>query len=428
MFFDQILPNSAFDLLGETKIPGWQSRLKEAAYTSPNNNRQTFLYVDLKRTINKRTTDFQFNGINGKFIQDRGHDGGEFPLACYFSGEDHDQLATNFESILIESGRGVLEHPLYGTFDVVPVGSIQRTNAMVTGANESIVSVTFSTTLADAYPLPTFSTRNAIDRVLKNFDIASAAEFDSALPLKGATGQSQLLSTVTDAVAIAGQTIGKLSESTAEQRRAFEDQQRLINNSLDTLVGQPLNLAQQLVNLIKSPAIAATSFTSRIAGYAAFAERLFGKPLRYPNDLYVNNLLTLAAVNASVLAANTTTFSNRREAQEAARNMIALNEAVNSYNDNNFADAEFPNVDEGGAYQSNQNAVAGSSGQLVEQSFDLRVERIVTLERERSPVDVCAQYVKSLTDEALQTFLDNNLIGGDEMFLLPRGRRIVYYE
>ena len=432
-FIDDIVPDFAGDLLGlrDTKIPGWKSRLKEAAYTSPGGTRQTFLYVDFKRSIRKRTSSFEFNGLDGKYIQDRGHDGGDYPFTCYFSGEDHDQLATSFEDLLIEQGRGVLEHPMYGTFDVIPTGSIERTNAMVTGANESIVSVTFSTTLADAYPIPEFTSRNAIDQTLKNFDIAAAAEFDSSIPLKGATGAAQMYSSVTDALAIANSTIGALSDATAAARRAYADQQRLINDSLDTLVGAPLNLAQQLIALVKAPANALSSIQSRLSAYAAFAQRLFDKPTRYPNDLYINNLLTLAASNATVLACNSTNFSNRSEAQGAARDVIELLDAVNAYNDNNFstAQAALPSaIDVGGAYQQNQDAVSAVSSSLISSSFDLRVERAVYLDRERSPVDVCAQYLKSLTDTAYQSFLDTNQIGGDENYLLPLGRRIVYYE
>ena len=102
-----------------------------------------------------------------------------------------------------------------------------------------------------------------------------------------------------------------------------------------------------------------------------------------------------------------------------------INEANSAALDELFVNTDFADI--GATYQINQKAVAELTGKLVSDSFNLLTERVIYLDRSRSPIDVCSEVYQDVSEETLQRFLNNNLIGGDEFYLLERGRRISYY-
>ena len=112
----------------------WNDRIREAAYTSPSGERLTFGYENVSKKIDKKTTGFEFPDADGTFVQDLGHSGRKYPLRVFFWGSDYDQEADAFEAALLERGTGKLEHPIYGTVDVVPFGTITRRDDLKTGA------------------------------------------------------------------------------------------------------------------------------------------------------------------------------------------------------------------------------------------------------------------------------------------------------
>src|SRR5690606_18902767 len=130
-------------LLGLNRPQDWRDRIKEGAYTSPGGTRIIFDFEDVSRETEKWTTAFAFRGVRDEYVQDNGHGSRKYPLRCIFSGDDCDRLATAFEAALLETGIGRLEHPLYGTFDVVPFGTISRRDGLKDQANVSVVEVTF---------------------------------------------------------------------------------------------------------------------------------------------------------------------------------------------------------------------------------------------------------------------------------------------
>ena len=130
----------------------WNDRLREAAYTSPNGTRLTFDYEDVRNTVDKKTTGFEFPDANGTFVQDLGHSGRRYPLRIFFWGADYDQEAEAFEALLLERGIGKLEHPIYGAIDVVPFGTITRRDDLKTNANQAVIELTFWQTINLVYP------------------------------------------------------------------------------------------------------------------------------------------------------------------------------------------------------------------------------------------------------------------------------------
>ena len=142
---------------------GWQDRLREAAYTPPMTKlRLPFTYEDVRYKVRKRTSAFEFPDADGTYIQELGVGGRRYPMKIIFWGDDYDLEAATFEAALIEPGIGKLEHPIYGTVDVVPFGEITREDRLKSSGNQTTISLTFFETTGLVYPTAGTSPAGAV--------------------------------------------------------------------------------------------------------------------------------------------------------------------------------------------------------------------------------------------------------------------------
>jgi hypothetical protein len=295
----------------------WEQRVRPGAYTPPlsrdsaaNTGRITFQFEDVSRETELRTSVFSFAGVNNDYVQQNGFGSRRYPLRCYFTGPQCDRLATVFEQALCQPGIGKLEHPMYGTIDVVPVGTITRNDALKTAANQSVVDVTFWTTTGSAYPSSASDAQNEILAAIADFDVATAQQFASSVAISRAVHKASLTSGIRKMLSGISDTLSGVSSAVSSVNKQFRELQSTVNYGMDVLIGQPLLLAQQVSNLIKAPARAWGGIESRMAAYGAFEQRIFGSdegnPARQLLGVTTSKLQQATIANnfhASVLAA-----------------------------------------------------------------------------------------------------------------------------
>jgi prophage DNA circulation protein len=170
----------------------WNDRIREAAYTSPSGVRILFGYEDVSKKIEKRATGFDFPDADGTFVQDMGHSGRKYPLRVFFWGDNYDTEANAFESALLERGAGKLEHPIYGTTDVVPFGTITRRDDLKTGANQAVFEITLWETIDLIYPAAQSDPASAVLAAISEYNDAAAAEFEGAVSVASAVDKATL--------------------------------------------------------------------------------------------------------------------------------------------------------------------------------------------------------------------------------------------
>lgn len=414
----------------------WVDRLGDAAYRSPSGTRITFDYEDVQREYDARGTAWEFPGLDEAYVQRKGFGARRYPMACIFSGRDHDQVATAFEAALLEPGIGELEHPRYGKISVVPFGTITRRDGLRSAANQTVIEVTFWTTLHSVYPSVQRSPRNEILASLGNFDVQAAQQFQASTSLVDEVSRANAKASVRGFLRDVSAALRSVSDATASVRREFDETFRLVNQGIDVFVGQPLLLAQRISDLIKAPARAATGIQSRLDGYARLAERIFGSPAgrfrprvaaqraRLTNEFQIAHLMGMGATAGSVLALLEHRFATKPEAIGAADAVLAQFDALVAWRDHGFATLE--QVDTGEAYQALQQAVALAAGFLIEVSFQLVPERRIVLDRPRTIIDLAAEIYGSV-DERLDQLINSNHLTGSEILELPAGKVIVYY-
>jgi hypothetical protein len=421
----------------------WRDRVKgDAAYVSPSKKRIKFAFEDVQREVEKRGTVWEFPRVNEAYIQQRGFGARQYPLRCFFNGDEHDRIASAFELALLEPGIGTLEHPLYGTIkNVVPFGRITRADALRTAANQSVVEVTFWTTLTSVYPAAGRSAKSEIEEALGNFDVEAAQKFADGTDLRSKLSQANMKGAVRGVLSAVRTSMAAVSGEVASVRREMDSITRLINESLDVLVGSPLLLAQQIQNLILAPGRALAGISSRLEAYARLAQRIFGskagRPGEFPvgvsaesitrqrNDMQLADLVAMAAVSGSVLSSLENSFQTKPDAITAADEVVSQYDAAVDWRDVANADAGI--VDTGASLAALQQAVALTAGFLVEVSFRLIPERVLVLDRARSIIDLSAELYGSVDNERLDLLITSNRLTGAEILEVPRGRRILYY-
>lgn len=399
-----------------------------------------FAYDDVSVEVDKRTAAFHFPGVDGAYIQDNGHSERRFPLRCAFLGENCDEQSKAFEALLLERGAGRLDHPLYGRRDVVPFGTITRRDDLVTGANQTIVDVVFWTTVGAVYPSSRVSPKFEVSEAVRLAKPALSGDFANTMNLATEARRANAKLTVRDALRNIQSAIGAAAAATESVSREFRDIQAQVNFGIDVLIGQPLLLASQILNLITAPARALAGIEARLEGYRNLLDRMVGGSasspsdssslerivVRLSNDFHTNDLVGAGAVLGSVSSVLNNTFTAKPAALEAAESIISQAESLTAWRDGRFGD--FGQIDTGEGYQALQETAALAVGYLVEISFSLVPERAVVLDRPRALLELCAELYGSVANERLDFLINTNRLTGSEILELPRGRRVVFYD
>jgi hypothetical protein len=64
---------------------------------------------------------------------------------------------------------------------------------------------------------------------------------------------------------------------------------------------------------------------------------------------------------------------------------------------------------------------------LIRESFDLRIEKRIVLDRDKTPIQICAEEYGTNGEDNLDGFIAWNGLEGDEVMILPQSREVVVY-
>jgi hypothetical protein len=402
----------------------WQTRLKEAAYTAADGNRLTFDFVDVKRTFAKKTAGFEFPDSDNTYVQDNGVTSFQFPLRVFFHGANYDLDAAAFENALRQKGVGKLEHPMYGSFDTIPFGSVTRRDDLVTAGNQAIIEVVFWQTLRNAYPASQVDPASLVVTAVAEFNVSSSETFNDSVDLESSVEQQGFKNTYSQVLNTSANLLRPIANTTESVQTQFNAILDSINSGIDTLVGDPLTLALQTLQLIQSPGRAVTTIRTKLEVYESLAGLVISRPASTFNDFQGDKLFATGYVSAQIVSALNSEFETRPEALLSAEVIVRTFNTVNSWVEENYTN--FEELDTGEDYQQLQEAVSIAAGFLVELSFDLRVENRIVIDRARTIIDLVGE-LYGVVDSELDFFILSNNLSGSEILELPKGREIVYY-
>lgn len=409
----------------------WMDRIKEAAYTSPSGQRVVFAYEDVSVTYEKKGAAFDFPDAGGTYVQDLGRSGRKFPLTMFFYGSNCDLQAELFVAMVGETGQGKLEHPMYGTVDVVPFGEISRKDNLKSGANQVIIELTFWETIGLIYPTSQTDALSAVLQALIAYNAAVAEQFAASVLLNTPNAKAGLMGDISAALGTVKSALAKIATADAEVQQKFTAINRSITDNLDELVGDPLMLALQTTLFVQQPARAITArVQSRLDAYHQIIDVITGRVERpgfgprNSNAFKARDLCVSGAMSGQVSSVLNNSFTTKGGAIQAADAILTQMDTVTNWREANYV--SLSEVDSGQAYTALQSSVALAAGYLVEIAFTLKQERVLTLTRNRTIIDLVAELYGSVDDQ-LDFFISSNGLTGSEILELPRGRRIAYY-
>lgn len=403
---------------------GWEDRVIEGFYTSPSGIVAPFFYENVAVGFDKKTAAFNFPDFNGTYIQDLGHTGRRYPMRLFFSGADYDEEIDVFLELLREPGIGELNHPFYGTIKVVPFGQINRKDDLKTAGNQGILELTFFETVDLLFPLSQVDAPAQIDAAIADFNDAQALEFSEALDVENVSDENSFKSKYLATIAKVKSSLRRVSEAQAAVQKLTDDVFDSINLGIDTLIGDPLALAFQTSILLQTPARAFSLISDKLDAYSNLLSSIIGSDPTTRNDYLNQNLSASAAVTGAVISAVNAKFLSRPEAIAAAESILAQLDALVAWQDAAIQSLVF--IDTGGAYQQLKQTVSLAAGALITISFNLAQERTITLDRDRTILDLSADLYGEIEDK-LDFLITTNNLSGDEVIELKRGREIAYF-
>ena len=410
----------------------WQDRLRQAAYTSPSGIRIVFNYENVSRKIGKKTSAFEFPDANGTFVQDLGNTGRRYPIRAIFWGDNYDIEADLFESALTEKGIGQLAHPIYGTVNVIPFGTITRRDDLKTAANQAFIQVTFWETIELVFPESQSDPAAVVISAVDGYNTEASEQFAENIETTTVAGKLNLKNSYLKILDDTKDGLDKIASAKDDVNNQLNNIFDSINNGIDILIDQPLTLALQTVLMIQSAARSIIDIGSRLDAYAELISSLIFNDdtidsiadIRTRNDFYNDDLYVSTFITGSIISAINNQFETGNNALEAADAILDQFKQISEWREDSIKALSI--IDTGETYQKLQLAVAATVGFLIQISFTLKQERIIIIDRDRTIIDLVAELLGE-TDSALDFFINSNNLSGSEILELPKGRSLVYY-
>lgn len=455
----------------------WTDEISEAVYTAPSGKRIVFNYESsLNRSTPLKTAEHTFPDVDGAEVQSLGLGGKKFPMTAIFSGGDCLTLADEFEAALCERGYGTLEHPIYGKHTVVPTGSIDRSDDLISALNESRVKITFSETLTGSLPISELATEDALDAAIDNYENAASAAFADMIVTKTVDDEIQLQSVMTvqdnslfKGVAKICEKSGDLKQKQSLMQKLNEFKMNVTNwvKKVDTLAAKAQEIATVVIKTARLPSEIAIGAMAKVEGYSSVIKDLLNNAKKDPvganaikNQYAAISTMVGAMVaalsygvaksakegasasggssgslssfsssggsgNVAGVQANAGKILSRGDVFAIADAVTAQFEIYKNYIDSQVAKNAF--VDTGESYEAVLETVIKAVEMLHEVAFDLPMARTIKLGKDRQLYELlCELYGKQGFDRVDEFIMDNGL-NADEIELIPMGREVRYY-
>lgn len=428
----------------------WTDEISEAVYTAPSGKRIVFNYESaLSRSTPLKTAEHTFPDVDGAEVQSLGLGGKKFPMTAIFSGGDCLSLADEFENALSERGYGTLEHPIYGKHTVVPTGSIDRSDDLVSSLNESRVKVTFSETLTDSLPLSELAAEDALDAAIDNYENEASAAFAETIVTSTVDDEIQLQSVMTTQDNSLFKGVTKLCEKSGDLKQKQTLFQELnefkmsVTNwvkKVDTLAVRAQEIATVVIKAARLPSEIAVEAMAKIEGYSSLIKDFLNNVKADPvgaNAIKNQFAATSMMVGAMVASLSFGVAKSAKEGASAGKilsrgDVFVIADAVTAQFDiyKNYIDSQVAKnafVDTGESYEAVLETVIKAVEMLHEVAFDLPMARTIRLGRDRQLYELlCELYGKQGFDRVDEFIMDNGL-NADEIELIPMGREVRYY-
>ena len=412
----------------------WKDKIKEGSFTSSTGQRVEFEYEEVDRDITKKGTRFEFRNVNNSYAQDSGITSRSFPITIYISGSDYDLKCDVFDSVILTKGVGRLEIGFYSV-DAVVLGKVSRKDRFVDGAGQAVYTLEFIESIKSLYPTENVDILEDVKAKSAESEQKIKEQFEQNIKVDNTVEEETLYLRYKEYLGQVNDFFRSLSNSMSETRALFDQYYEISNVSINTFLGNPAKFFFNLNLLIKTPSQMGNDLGNKIDGYLNFFRSTSNDVNQNVNDPTLpadakNNLALgdgmLGTVIASLSNLSTkATFESRSNAKELSDAITQVFQNYVEIRDQWYEKAEV--LDTGESQQIISSTSSGAQKLLNNSLFDLPVERNITLTSSRTILDLSYQYYRNVSQETVQYIIDTNRLQGDEILLLPIGKRVTFY-
>lgn len=381
-------------------------------------------WLNAGKSIEYNLTEFEFPEVRGTLAFRTQPKGARYSLELYFQGDNHLDVASNFEISARDPRAWTLSHPFYGRLSVQPL-SLQIDNSQY---NVSKLTIPVIETINDVFPKGSQDPLAAIQTSVAQTNQTQATNFAKITP-PAATINYLNLDTIrayNNMVKFAGQSIinqvvnqyyqalGLIEEAATAPYEAIAAQQSLLMMPASFALS-----AQQRFQILK------TQYDGQRNSFA----NIVSSEDKVSYETLLGTTLAAFALASATPQAND--YDYRISAINASESLLAywnqyISDITSFQTDNNGAPNSYiPSYDS--LFQL-QGLVNYSISNLLNIALDGKQERIFELEKDSNWV-VLAHRLYGI-DEAnanVTTLIKNNNAGLKEMLNVEKGRMIKYY-
>lgn len=405
-------------------------------------------WADDERGYEKSVQRDKYPLIHGETAIDFGGGADAYDMTLLFDGADCDLLAAQFYEAAKEFGPWMVTHPVHGIVQLQLLSLRERVTPISSGGRFEIETHW----MEPLDPLTMMTMRQltgAIDAQLAALSASSAAAFAAGSVVAGFGSVGSVVAVANVASAIASAVASKIyyaatvGASIAIAKDQGESAQQDLDNALAAAMGgisgfDPSAIAVALFGVFQGPALACSDATTaiRLIGSAVtdLAEALpIATERNDINRAQTTEVSMEAAFAAACLSTTLGNLQTRTQAIEAARALVQiLRDITDALDDTytSFASSIRPDrryYAQTDTYEAALNLAASCVEYLIRQSFDLRIEKRFTLDREKTPIQICCEEFGLKGEENLDSFIEWNELEGDDVMILGISREVVVY-
>lgn len=397
-------------------------RLRPARYRSPSGIEFTFEFRQLQRAGSKKAAVHELPQQNAADVQDLGQASTHFAIEATFSGREYDATADAFWAALAETGPATLLHPRWGDLPVLAL-TVSQTEQFVEGLGRAVFEIEFLRVVVAQFPTTAVQTESEISSALDDSEAAAVAAFGEDFEAVDAAALANARADLEGGAASATAELSGIAATTAELSEDFDRARRDFDASILNLGTDPLTTATDFLTMMRAPARALTAIPAKLRGYQAVLGTLGAKasPQGFADSM-TRVLQYLGILEGTADSALVGDLLSRGQAVEAS-------ELIQTMATEGIAGLEGSEV---GGYVVPEDvlarlreALARAAALMLARSFELRTERRMVLDADRTPLDLCYELYGEI--DSLDAFIEQNALTDDEILLIPRGREVAYY-
>lgn len=411
--------------------------LESLLLTSPSGIVHTVSWIGDSYGVSKKVAVFEYPDVDGAGTVDLGISSEQVPLTFYFSGENHADLAINFEVALKERGSWSVTHPVLGILQLQPLSAKFDVEPVKSG-NVTKVSSTWIKYL----PRYTGVVLSQYESVIKKkrAEIISSI-YETNLPeITSEESRNNFINTIKNVVSTVKSLYRKFYQLTGTARKMISK----VLSSIDMLLIAPYTAVSSVLGLVNTlisiPSLLNCSVKSKTKLYKQLAESIqsynaeaISTGTLGRTGAQTNDFISASIVSSSCVATTLGDTLSREEAFEISSDLYAIYQMIvaqgfmiqdaltkllakNSYQ---FAPSFFENLAE---------LVGITIGFVDSENYAPSIKKTVVLPSATSPLEFAIdQYPDMEINDAFDFFISTNNLIGNDVILLQAGRTVFVY-